>query len=164
MNYNNYFENTKTSFWDDGFGDFDWFKLLLALTIFFGVLMTIFFIIGYIKWDYPMQRDVWGVLDRAQITAESGDMLKLVQEARTNLENKENLFGKNQIEGHCALIFKEPSNDLGAQYLAIKNIEKRLQRTNTFDKNSVEYQSAIDDIRGTIRELPYLDCWIWRFD
>ncbi len=131
---------------------------LISLLILTGAL-------SYVLWGYPLQRDVWGVLDRAQITAESDDMLRFVKDARISLGEKNGLFsGKSQAKGNCALIFKEPSNSLDAQYLAIRNIEKRLERTNEFDKNSVEYQSAIDDIRGTIRELPYLDCWIWHFN
>ena len=135
-------------------------------------LINIFIIIGiliypvyYISWTYPLERDVWGVLDRAQISAESEEMYNLVNEAITNLENKKSLFsGIPQSEGYCALIFKKPSNNLKMQYTALSNIRIRLERTNTFDKNSVEYQSAIDDIRGTIREIDYLDCWVWHFN
>jgi len=138
---------------------------ILGVVIGLTFIMLISVIIYYLYWGYPMQRDVWGVLDRAQITAESNDMLNLVREARLNLEQKIGLFsGVSQKQGHCALIFKEPSNSLDAQFLSIQNIEKRIERTNNFDKSSVEYQTAIDDIRGTIRELPYLDCWIWHFE
>ena len=49
-------------------------------------------------------------------------------------------------------------------YTALKNIRTRLERTNNFNKTTVEYQSAVDDIRGTIREVPYIDCWIWHFN
>ncbi len=135
--------------------------IIMALVI---IPLVIFGIVQYLYWEYPIQRDVWDVLDRAQITAESDDMLILVNEAKTSLENKIGLFSrKPQIDGNCALIFKKPSNSLTAQYLALTNIKTRLERTNTFDKNSVEYQSAIDDIRGTIREIKYLDCWIWHW-
>lgn len=118
----------------------------------------------FIAWEYPQQRDVWGILDRAQISAESEEMYDLVNYAITTLENREGLIsGMPQTEGFCALIFQQPDNSLEMQYTAMKNIRTRLERTNGFDKNSVEYQAAIDDIRGTIRELPYLDCWIWHW-
>ena len=112
----------------------------------------------FLVWDYPIDRDVWSRLDRAQIMAESEDMSQMVNEAIIGLE------ARNQISGHCALYFKTPSNDLGMQYEALNNMRERLGRTNTFDKNSVQYQSAIDDLRGTIRELNYIDCWIWHFN
>lgn len=119
----------------------------------------------YIGWKYPMQRDVWDILDRAQLSAESDDMYNLVNIAIKNIENKRSLFsGMPQTKGHCALIFKKPQNSLDAQYIILKNIKIRLERTNSFDKTKQEYQGAIDDIRGTIRELKYLDCWIWHFN
>jgi hypothetical protein len=136
---------------------FTWANLLLIIAILIHPTY-------YIAWQYPLERDVWGVLDRAQISAESDDMLRLVNIAINNIENKRSLFsGYPQTEGYCALIFQKPENSLEMQYTAMSNIRKRLQRTDTFDKNSVEYQVAIDDIRGTIRELPYIDCWIWHF-
>jgi len=118
----------------------------------------------FLMWEYPQRRDVWGVLDRAQISAESEDMYELVDSAIKTLETRKGLISKMpQTEGYCALFFKQPDNSLEMQYTALLNIRKRLERTNNFDKDSVEYQSAVDDIRGTIRELPYLDCWIWHW-
>jgi len=119
----------------------------------------------FVAWEYPQRRDVWGVLDRAQISAESEDMYDLVDYAITTLENRNGLIsGRLQTEGNCALIFQTPDNSLDMQYTAMKNIRTRLERTNGFDKSSMEYQAAIDDIRGTIRELPYLDCYIWHWE
>ena len=119
----------------------------------------------FIAWEYPQRRDVWGILDRAQISAESEEMYRLVDYAITTLENRKGLISKKpQTEGYCAFYFQQPDNSLGMQYTALKNIRTRLERTNGFDKNSMEYQAAVDDIRGTIRELPYLDCWIWHWE
>ena len=134
---------------------------LINIFIFIAILS---FPVYYVSWKYPLERDVWGKLDRAQISAESEEMYQLVNEAIISLENKKSLIArKSQSEGHCALIFKKPDNSLEMQYTALYNIRKRLNRTNSFDKHSVEYQAAIDDIRGTIREVPYIDCWIWHF-
>ncbi len=128
------------------------------------VIVILTFPIYYVSWKYPLERDVWGKLDRAQISAESEEMYQLVNEALISLENKRSLIARrSQSEGHCALIFKKPDNSLEMQYTALYNIRERLNRTNSFDKHSVEYQAAIDDIRGTIREVPYIDCWIWHF-
>ncbi len=119
----------------------------------------------FIAWEYPQRRDVWGILDRAQISAESEDMYELVDYAITTLETREGLFSRrSQVEGNCAFYFQTPDNSLDMQYTALKNIRTRLGRTNNFDKNSMEYQAAVDDIRGTIRELPYLDCYIWHWE
>lgn len=130
--------------------------ILICLLVFFGAY--------YLLWSYPLDRDVWSPLDRAQLSAESEEMYRLVDGAMKGLSDKKGLFSRTpQTEGHCALFFKTPNNDLGAQWTILKNIRTRLARTNGFDKNSVEYQAAIDDIRGTIRELQYLNCWIWHW-
>ncbi len=140
-------------------------KKIFSLVNILIVIAILIYPTYYICWKYPLERDVWGVLDRAQISAESEEMYKLVNEAIINLENKKSLFsGLPQTKGNCALIFQKPVNNLEMQYTALVNIRTRLERTNTFDKSSVEYQSAIDDIRGTIREVPYIDCWIWHFN
>ncbi len=139
-------------------------KKAFSLMNIFIVIAILIFPIYYISWQYPLERDVWGKLDRAQISAESEEMYQLVDEAIKSLEDKRSLIArKSQSEGHCALIFKKPDNSLEMQYTALYNVRERLNRTNTFDKHSVEYQTAIDDIRGTIREIPYINCWIWHF-
>ncbi len=139
-------------------------RKIFSLVNIFIVIAILIFPVYYISWTYPLERDVWGKLDRAQISAESEEMYQLVDEAIISLENKKSLiYRKPQSKGHCALIFKKPDNSLEMQYTALYNIRERLNRTNSFDKYSVEYQAAIDDIRGTIREVPYIDCWIWHF-
>lgn len=140
-------------------------KSIIVVLILLLVLSIVGGIYYYLNWSYPISRDVWDKLDRAQVSAESEDMLIYVNQAIQGLEVRKGLFSNRpQTEGHCALIFKKPSNDLSAQYQILKNIRTRLERTNTFSKTSVEYQSAVDDIRGTIREVPYLHCWWWHFD
>ena len=149
--------------------DDDWFPkifiMMMAIALIFLIIAGIFLIFQYFYWDYPISRDVWDNLDRAQTSAEVETMLIYTNTAINNLENYKGLFSnKPQTQGHCALIFKKPSNDLSVQYNILQNIRTRLERTMTFDKNGVEYQTAIDDIRGTIRELPYIYCWVWHFD
>ena len=141
------------------------YKFLIGFCAFMIIAVSLFGILRYITWEYPISRDVWDRLDRAQTSAEAEDMLIYTTEAINNLQNYKGLFSNRpQIQGHCAMIFKKPSNDLSAQYKILQNIKSRLERTITFDKTKVEYQSAIDDIRGTIRELPYIDCWIWHWN
>lgn len=140
-------------------------KALFRFSIVILAITLIFMPIRYLSWDYPIDRDVWAVLNRAQVSAESEDMHQLVSKAIHGLENREGLFSrKSQTEGHCAAIFKTPENSLAEQYRVLKNIRSRLDRTNQMDKMSVEYATSVDDIRGTIRELPYLSCWIWHWD
>lgn len=129
-----------------------------TLIIFLVIAWLLFTGVKYVMWDYPMERDVWDNLNRAQTSADTQDMLDYVVEA------KEGLAYRDQTAGHCALLFKKPSNDLAAQYKIIENIVSRISDANSFQKTSVQYQTALDDIRGTIREVPRMDCWIWHFD
>jgi len=127
----------------------------------FGAVFLIllgFSIAAYLFWDFPMEKEVKSKLKRAQTMAEVETMLPLIREATDYLKFR------GQHTGHCALIFKTTDNDLAAQYQALENVEKRLQRTVEFDKNSPEYQQAIDDIRGILREIDFFDCWLWHFD
>ena len=86
---------------------------LLLYILYFQISFLIIFLLAipfkFLVWDYPIDRDVWSKLDRAQIMAESEDMSQMVNEAIIGLETR------NQISGHCALFFKTPSNDLSAK-------------------------------------------------
>ena len=69
--------------------------------------------------------------------------------------------------GHTAVIFKTPGNDLGLEFKAVNRIIERLGKIDELPKNETAYQVALDDLRGTIRELsnPAWDVlwvsWIW---
>ncbi|HSX58377.1 MAG TPA: hypothetical protein VLE47_03875 [Candidatus Saccharimonadales bacterium] len=72
-------------------------------------------------------------------------------------------------QGNWTKINQNVDNDFAVAYAAILSIRERLQTVKTFDKSSTEYQVAMDDLRGTLRELDigqqeavaweYL--WIW---
>lgn len=140
---------------------FDTDQFLVFILKFLGVFLAIFLgfsLIHFLVWDYPMDREVKSKLKRAQTMAEVEAMLPLIKEPTKYLKTK------GQDTGHCALIFKTSENDLAAQYQALENVEKRLERTVLLDKKSPEYQQAVDDIRGILREIDFFDCWLWHFD
>ena len=67
-------------------------KKAFSLMNIFIVIAILIFPIYYISWQYPLERDVWGKLDRAQISAESEEMYQLVDEAIKSLEDKRSLI------------------------------------------------------------------------
>lgn len=97
---------------------------------------------------YVLVRDVDALVDRAQVAANSDDMTEYMTELKKNLERH------NMTHGHFALIFETPANDLALNFKAINRILARLQSIKDLPKNGTAYQVALDDIRGTIRELP----------
>jgi hypothetical protein len=56
--------------------------------------------------------------------------------------------------GHFALLFTTPANDFGLHYRTLMRIIERLDGIRELPKSETAYQVALDDIRGTIRELP----------
>jgi len=125
-----------------------------SFTFALAILFVSIWVFNFLIWDYPMSRDVWSKLNRAQTSAEADVMANYVSEAISGLTSRE------QIDGYCTLFFPTADNDLSVQYKTLQNILVRLERAKTFDKNSPEYQTAIDDIRGTIREIRRIDCWL----
>ena len=97
----------------------------------------------YTNWEHTDS-----VIDRAQVGADLEDIAEYLNMLKTNLE------ARGMTHGHTALIFKGPSNDLSRNYKAILRLLERIEKLKGEAKNSTTYQVALDDIRGTIRELP----------
>ena len=60
---------------------------------------------------------------------------------------------RGMTEGHAALIFRTPENDMSLIYKAIVSINERLLVVRNLPKDDTTYQVALDDLRGTAREL-----------
>ncbi|MBM3304228.1 MAG: hypothetical protein FJY76_03955 [Candidatus Aenigmarchaeota archaeon] len=120
------------------------------------VLFALFAAVFLIVQGYRMDRDIDSLIDRAQVAADRDDMLKYVNQLKTNMEH----WG--MTEGHTALIFKNPRNDMALHYEAVKKIIERLEAIKELPKNETGYQVALNDLRGTIRELPNpAKGWLW---
>ena len=118
------------------------------------VLVTLF-LFGMLK-EYQVDRDIDSLINRAQVSADSGDMLLNMQMLQHNME----VYGMTQ--GHGALFFTTPMTDFNLTYKAVNRIIERLAEVEKMPKNEVAYQVALDDIRGTIRELPNPgDMYMW---
>lgn len=125
---------------------------MLGITIGFVVLAGI--PAGIAHW--LIYRDIDAVIDRAQVAADRDDMLQYLLKLKTNMESR------GMTRGHTALIFKTDINDMGEHYKVVTRIIERLEGMKTLGKSSTAYQVALDDIRGTIRELPNpADGWAW---
>lgn len=97
--------------------------------------------------NYLITIDIESVAHRAQVAADAEDMFKYMTLLKTNMERH------GMTKGHTALIFKSPSNDLSLLYMSVNQIVERLRQVKSLPKNETAYQVALDDLRGTIREL-----------
>lgn len=105
---------------------------------------------------YRVERDTDAVMDRAQVAADRDDMLGYMRQYKANLESR------GMTKGHTALIFTKPNNDLALHYRAVQMIIGRLESVGSIEPNTVEYQTALNDIRGVLNDLEYpADGWVW---
>lgn len=118
-------------------------RYLAGLSLVVALIGSIIFGYQY----YERSRDIEAVAHRAQVAADADDMLNYMETLKTNME----VHG--MTKGYAALIFKQPSNDLELLYGSINRIINRLQQVREMPKTEVAYQVALDDLRGTIREL-----------
>lgn len=118
-------------------------KTLLIVSLIVSVSVGIFLI----SQGYQLNRDVESVAHRAQVAADVPDMLEYMKEFKAGMERH------GMIRGHTALIFKTPANDLARLNGSIDQIITRLEVVKDIPRTETTYQVALDDIRGTIREL-----------
>jgi hypothetical protein len=135
-----------TSDSDDAFG-----CLLSAV----GVLVVIILVVNAGRTNYYLDRDLDSVMDRAQVSADASDMLGYMQTLRANL------LRYDATSGHTAYVFQNPRNDLALQYQTVQRIIERLEQIQALPRDSIAYQSALDDIRGIIREMPRPADGVW---
>ena len=97
---------------------------------------------------YGLKQKTDHIMMRAQVSADVEDMLVEMRTLEKNME------AEGMTKGHAAVIFTNASNDMGLQYRGVQRIIQRLESLSGLRRNSTTYQVALDDIRGTIRELP----------
>lgn len=119
-------------------------KVALSISLLVSILVTI----TLVFMGYGLVRDVDALVDRAQVAADREDMMEYLLILKQNMERR------GMTHGHFALVFKTPANDLALHFKTVNRILERLQGIRDISKNGIAYQVALDDIRGTIRELP----------
>ena len=118
------------------------FIVVFCLAIVVATVATYYF---GIKW--PLENAVNAPLNRAQVAAEAEDMLEWMEKVRDGMEDR------GMTSGYATILKHTYDYDYSAIYKSVQNLITRLGRTVKMDKSSDEYQMAMDDIRGTMREL-----------
>lgn len=129
-------------------------KKVMALAAVTTVIFLCFLTYGlYMNWVIDKDTTAW--LYRAQVASNPIDM-------QSDLNNV--MAGMEELDitsGHAALIFKTPENDMSLIVKSLKSCIDRCDYVRQFDKSSVQYQVALDDLRGVIRELDIQSFWAW---
>ncbi len=110
-------------------------------------VVTVLVVVALVVIGYGLTRDVDALIDRAQVAADREDMVEYLTELKQNMERLD------MTHGHFALVFKTPANDLALHFKTVNRVLERLDGIKDIPKNETAYQVALDDIRGTIREL-----------
>ena len=97
---------------------------------------------------YHLDRDLDSIQNRAQISANPQDMLAYLATMRANMVKYD------ATTGHTVLLLKTPDNDLALQFQALNSIIGRLEQIQGLPVDSAAYQTALDDLRGVLREMP----------
>jgi len=74
---------------------------------------------------------------------------------------KEGMERWGMTSGYAALIFRTPKNDMSLIYKTLINHVEQAQRLTTMDRLSPEYQTGLDNLRGSIRELDLQANYFW---
>lgn len=101
---------------------------------------------------FAVGRDIGAPLNRAQVAAQAEDVDLYMEQVQEGMERHDLTHGHWGLEPLLGFN-KNVDNDFAVAYQSVLNIRERLADIKEFDKTSTEYQVALDDIRGTIREL-----------
>ena len=115
-----------------------------------GILMVVAFLIGggsCIAKRMDVGRDIGAPLNRAQVASNPNDMDKFLAYVQEGLEDH------GFTDGHWKPYNPNDDNDFAVVYQSVLSLRERLTDVKKFDRSSTEYQVAMDDLRGTIREL-----------
>lgn len=94
---------------------------------------------------------------KSAIAAPNPDVMqRLCQKLKKNLEKH------GMTDGHAALFHKSTTNDVGLYYRSIRSLIKRLNAVKKYHAGSTRYNTALLDIRLSLRKMPSITgSWIW---
>lgn len=103
--------------------------------------------IMWVSAGYEINRDIEGWKSRAQVSSEPNDMLRYMTLVSAGMERR------GMISGSAALILKTPENDMSLIYRTVQQHIDQAKILTSMDRSSPEYQTGLDNLRGSIREL-----------
>lgn len=129
-------------------------KAALAAAILITILWVGVIGVG-IFYHWTIKKDTVAWLHRAQVASNPEDMQKYLVECRNGMEKH------GLTDGYAAIIEKAPENYMPLILQALDRSIQRCENIKQFDETSTEYQVALDDVRGQIRELNLYTPYSW---
>lgn len=117
------------------------------------LMLWIIAIIFTVTQAYEIDRDIESWLNRAQVSSNPTDMLDYLEKCR------DGMIKSDLTTGHGHIFWHTPDNDMTLIMKALDRSIERCKDIEQMDKDSPEYQTALDDVRGQIREL---DLYAWQ--
>lgn len=122
---------------------------LILLVVAIGTSIALF--IG----SWHLNQDIYGWMERAQVSNEPHDMVTYLTNVKQGMEKW------NMTEGNAAFFFPSPSSDMTLIYMAVEQDIDQAKILESMDKSSPQYAINLDNLRGAIRELtiPAYEYW-----
>jgi hypothetical protein len=120
----------------------------------FLVLAVICSIALAINW-WQVNQNIEGWKTRAQVSSEPNDMFEYMSNVKAGMER----YGMTR--GYAAIIFSTPANDMVLIYKTVGRHVDQAKVLTTMNRNTPEYQTGLDNLRGSIRELQLHAWYYW---
>jgi len=127
-------------------------------TLVVAILITILWIgaVGgaiFVHWNVTKDTIAW--LDRAQVASNPEDMQDYL------IKSKNGMDKWDLTDGYAAIIWRTPQNYMPLVVEALDRSIERCEYMKEFTRTSIEYQVALDDVRGQLRELDLHTPYSW---
>lgn len=120
-----------------------------------GALLAAICVVVIVITSYHIDRDINGWKTRAQVSSEPNDMHEYMSNVKAGMEQWE------MTNGYAALIFTKPDNDMSLIYRAVTQHVEQSKVLTAMNRSTPEYQTGLDNLRGSIRELELQTTYYW---
>lgn len=128
-------------------------KKILIISIITVIMCAVILLVG----KFFIKNEITGWFNRAQVAADA------MQIHENMVKVKNGMKKHGMTNGYAAYIFwRTPDYDMAEIFKAVNAIVNRVEKITAIGQNTTTYQVALDDLRGTIRELD-LHAWEYKW-
>ena len=104
---------------------------------------------------YGVERDIVSWWRLALATPDAESMSSFLAKLEENMETR------GMIQGHAALFFQTPSNDMGRLSRIVAQYTNQAQRLATLNRESAEYSTGMLNLRNAVQQLRVHPLYFW---
>lgn len=120
-----------------------------------GTILVIVGVIGHFRVDIQIKQDVGGWYEQSYSAADATQMAKWIDELLVGMENR------GMTDGHYALFWKNPHNDMALDIEVFKALKERCHEVEKYPKGSMDYAESLEDIRRQMDKTGFDPTWWW---